>query len=70
MKFKKILTVELWVDDGYQSEVQEDNESELQQDAMVSVNEQLAQGYTEGELYIYLNNVPHRGYWSQTETQE
>lgn len=70
MKFKQILTVELWVDDGYQSEVQEDNESELQQDAMVSVNEQLAQGYTEGELYIYLNNVPHRGYWSQTETQE
>ena len=70
MKFKQILTVELWVDDGYQSEVQEDNESELQQDAMVSVNEQLAQGYTEGELYIYLNNVPHRGYWSQSETQE
>ena len=70
MKFKQILTVELWVDDGHQSEVQEDNESELQQDAMVSVNEQLAQGYTEGELYIYLNNVPHRGYWSQTETQE
>ena len=70
MKFKQILTVELWVDDGYQSEVQEDNESELQQDAMVSVNEQLAQGYTEGELYIYLNGVPHRGYWSQSETQE
>lgn len=70
MKFKQILTVELWVDDGCQSEVQEDNELELQQDAMVSVNEQLAQGYTEGELYIYLNNVPYRGYWSQTETQE
>ena len=70
MKFKQILTVELWVDDGCQSEVQEDNELELQQDAMVSVNEQLAQGYTEGELYIYLNNVPHRGYWSQSETQE
>ena len=70
MKFKQILTVELWVDDGCQSEVQEDNELELQQDAMVSVNEQLAKGYTEGELYIYLNNVPHRGYWSQSETQE
>jgi hypothetical protein len=70
MKFKQILTVELWVDDGHQSEVQEDNESELQQDAMVSVNEQLAQGYTEGELYIYLNNIQYRGYWSQTETQE
>lgn len=70
MKFKQILTVELWVDDGCQSEVQEDNELELQQDAMVSVNEQLAQGYTEGELYIYLNNVPYRGYWSQSETQE
>ena len=70
MKFKHILTVELWVDDGAKSEVQEDYEEELQQDAMVMVNEQQAQGYTEGELYIYLNNVPHRGYWSQTETQE
>lgn len=70
MKFKQILTVELWVDDGHQSEVQEEYKEELQQDAMVSVNEQLAQGYTEGELYIHLNNVPHRGYWSQTETQE
>lgn len=70
MKFKHTLTVELWVDDGHQSEVQEEYKEELQQDAMVSVNEQLAQGYTEGELYINLNNIPHRGYWSQSETQE
>lgn len=70
MKFKQILTVELWVDDETKSEVQEEHEAELQQDAMVSVNEQLAQGYTEGELYIHLNNIQYRGYWSQSETQE
>lgn len=70
MKFKHILSVELWVDDETKSEVQEEHEAELQQDAMVSVNEQLAQGYTEGELYIHLNNIQYRGYWSQTETQE
>lgn len=70
MKFKHILSVELWVDDEAKSEVQEDHEEELQQDAMVMVNEQQAQGYTEGELYIGLNGVSYRGYWSLTETQE
>ena len=70
MKFKHILSVELWVDDEAKSEVQEDHKEELQLDAMVMVNEQQAQGYTEGELYIHLNGVAHKGYWSLTETQD